>query len=408
MGNQNQTKNTESNETNETNASAAIPYVSEEMLRNAEAWTETDGDLAGVSAERAAGMKAMRYGSILCDTPRSALWHTPEGIDTFADIAYLPDGGYDKAAGQCRGHLLDVYLPHDAVLRGGKTLPAYVDIHGGGFTYGYKELNRNFNVHLADRGFAVFSLNYRPAPQTDLRGQLADVQAALRWVKAHLADYPVDPSAVFLTGDSAGGALTMLTLAIENNAEAAAAFGVDEPAGIGFAGAAPGGGTDSLACAGRVGGAGAGWAWTGWGRRMARTSTRWAGAMTGARYAATRAMARGPPRRTGAVRATTRTAPRLGESPPAPCKDAVMALARTRRAICGMYKKPIAKMSEGTELPNTTMKVAASAMPGKDMMMSRMRMMTLAMRGRTTAAIAPMMAPKTRAKPVTPRPMTTD
>ena len=44
MSDQNQTQNTESNETNETNASAAVPYVSEEMLRNAEAWTETDGD----------------------------------------------------------------------------------------------------------------------------------------------------------------------------------------------------------------------------------------------------------------------------------------------------------------------------------------------------------------------------
>ena len=44
---------------------------------------------------------------------------------------------------------------------------------------------------------------------------------------------------MFLTGDSAGGALTLLTLAIENNAEAAAAFGIDEPSGITFAGAAP-------------------------------------------------------------------------------------------------------------------------------------------------------------------------
>ena len=52
--------------------------------------------------------------------------------------------------------------------------------------YGYKELNRNFNVHLADMGFAVFSLNYRPAPQTDLKGQLADIEAGLRWIKAHL------------------------------------------------------------------------------------------------------------------------------------------------------------------------------------------------------------------------------
>ena len=156
-----------------------------------------------------------------------------------ADIPYLPDGGYDKEAGQCRGHLLDLYLPHDTVLRGGKSLPVYIDIHGGGFTYGYKELNRNFNVHLADMGFAVFSLNYRPAPQTDLKGQLADIEAGLRWIRAHLDDYPINLNGVFLTGDSAGGALTLLTLAIENNAEAAAAFGINEPSGITFAGAAP-------------------------------------------------------------------------------------------------------------------------------------------------------------------------
>ena len=88
-------------------------------------------------------------------------------------------------------------------------------------------------------GFAVFSLNYRPAPQTDLKGQLADIEAGLRWIKAHLDDYPINPNGVFLTGDSAGGALTLLTLAIENNAEAAAAFGIGEPSGITFAGAAP-------------------------------------------------------------------------------------------------------------------------------------------------------------------------
>lgn len=218
---------------------AAEYGLSEDMLRNAERWTETTGDLEGVPENLLPGILGMRFGAIAIDTPRSERWSTPEDIDVIADLAYLPDGGYDTAAGACRGHLLDLYLPHDAVLRGGHTLPVYIDIHGGGFTYGYKELNRNFNVHLAEQGFAVFSLNYRPAPQTDLHGQLADVQAALRWIKAHLADYPVDPHAVFLTGDSAGGALTLLTLAIENNAEAAAAFGIDEPSGIGFAGAAP-------------------------------------------------------------------------------------------------------------------------------------------------------------------------
>ena len=218
---------------------AAEYGLSEDMLRNAERWTETTGDLEGVPENLLPGILGMRFGAIAIDTPRSERWSTPEDIDVIADLAYLPDGGYDTAAGACRGHLLDLYLPHDAVLRGGHTLPVYIDIHGGGFTYGYKELNRNFNVHLAEQGFAVFSLNYRPAPQTDLRGQLADIQAALRWIAAHMADYPVNPNAVFLTGDSAGGALTLLTLAIENNAEAAAAFGVDKPSGIRFAGAAP-------------------------------------------------------------------------------------------------------------------------------------------------------------------------
>ena len=218
---------------------AAEYGLSEDMLRNAERWTETTGDLEGVPENLLPGILGMRFGAIAIDTLRSERWSTPEDIDVIADLAYLPDGGYDTAAGACRGHLLDLYLPHDAVLRGGHTLPVYIDIHGGGFTYGYKELNRNFNVHLAEQGFAVFSLNYRPAPQTDLRGQLADIQAALRWIAAHMADYPVNPNAVFLTGDSAGGALTLLTLAIENNAEAAAAFGVDKPSGIRFAGAAP-------------------------------------------------------------------------------------------------------------------------------------------------------------------------
>ena len=162
--------------------------LTDDMLKDAEGWTEVDGDLGDLSEERIRGILDMRFSAIAVDTPRSELWHTPESIDVIADIPYLPDGGYDKETGQCRGHLLDRYLPHDTVLRGGKSLPAYIDIHGGGFTYGYKELNRNFNVHLADMGFAVFSLNYRPAPQTDLKGQLADIEAGLSWIRAHLDD----------------------------------------------------------------------------------------------------------------------------------------------------------------------------------------------------------------------------
>lgn len=228
----------------------------EQALEDAERWTEIDGDLDGVDPSVAAAILTSRCETIRYDHPRAERWHDPEDVDVVADIPYLPDGGYDAAAGQVRGHLLDIYLPHEAAVRMSNVTPVYVDVHGGGFCYGYKELNRNFNTHLAQQGFAVVSLNYRPAPQTDLKGQLADVQAALRWLKAHLADYPVDPNAVFITGDSAGGALALLTLAIENSGRAAEAFGIGQASGIGFKGGALVCGVYSLASPERAAGRG--------------------------------------------------------------------------------------------------------------------------------------------------------
>lgn len=237
--------------TTENPAAPFDPNLAEQFT----AWTEIDGDLANLPAERAQIFRNNRYQTAQFDLPRSAYWHDPDGIDAIEDIAYLPDGGNDRTGtdtgttGQCRGHLLDIYLPHEATVRGGHTTPVYIDIHGGGFTYGYKELNRNFNTHLASRGFAVISLNYRPAPQTDLKGQLHDIQAALRWVRSALPQYPVDPNAVFITGDSAGGALALLTLAIEGSSDAARAFGVEQASGLRFAGGALVCGVYSLASA---------------------------------------------------------------------------------------------------------------------------------------------------------------
>ena len=85
-----------------------------------------------------------------------------------------------------------------------------------------------------------------------------------------------------------------------------------------------------------------------------------------------------------------------------------MMFARTRRAICGMYMKPIEKMIAGTDLPRMVTRTAARAMPGTDMMMSRMRMMTSDTHLRETAATAPMMEPVTSANSVAPKPMTSE
>ena len=73
-----------------------------------------------------------------------------------------------------------------------------------------------------------------------------------------------------------------------------------------------------------------------------------------------------------------------------------------------MYRKPIAKMSEGIDAPKERTNVAARAMPGKDMTMSQMRMMTSETHFRDTAAIAPTMDPTTSANAVAPRPIVSE
>lgn len=69
---------------------AAEYGLSEDMLRNAERWTETTGDLEGVPENLLPGILGMRFGAIAIDTPRSERWSTPEDIDVIADLAYLP------------------------------------------------------------------------------------------------------------------------------------------------------------------------------------------------------------------------------------------------------------------------------------------------------------------------------
>jgi acetyl esterase/lipase len=88
--------------------------------------------------------------------------------------------------------------------------PAVVIVHGGGFTGG---TSRNGSEaycadFLAPAGYAVFSVNYRLAPEFPLSAQIADVERGIRWVSEHAAKYDVDPRKIVLLGGSAGGYLS--------------------------------------------------------------------------------------------------------------------------------------------------------------------------------------------------------
>lgn len=82
--------------------------------------------------------------------------------------------------------------------------------------------------------------------------------------------------------------------------------------------------------------------------------------------------------------------------------------ARTIRAICGTYNIPIAKTIDGSEFPKVKTKIAAKAIPGKDINTSMILIITSPIHFRVTAAIEPIIEPKIKAKTVAPRPMTNE
>ena len=120
------------------------------------------------------------------------------GTRMLADLPYL------RADGSVL--LADLHLPQQA----DGPLPVIVDVHGGGWIYGSKEINRAYASALASRGFGVFTVNYAPAEKGDLPNQVCDVIAAIHSIRNHAAEFGLDRDKLFLCGDSAGAHLALL------------------------------------------------------------------------------------------------------------------------------------------------------------------------------------------------------
>lgn len=121
--------------------------------------------------------------------------------------------------------MLDVCRPANCR----ETLPVIIDIHGGGYFYGDKELYRFYCMRLAQDGFAVINFNYRLSPENKFPAPLEDTLNVVKWVKSHADEFGFDINNVFLTGDSAGAQLASQYAAIHTNPEYAGLFGFEIP-----------------------------------------------------------------------------------------------------------------------------------------------------------------------------------
>ena len=133
------------------------------------------------------------------DDKRIATLTMPEGVAESNDHQYIDDGNVY--------HQIDVYYPEGTT----EKLPVVIDIHGGGWMYGDKELNKPYCLYLAKKGNVVFNMSYRLCPDVTADEQLRDIGKALQWVRDNLDNYPCDKNNICLTGDSAGGMLACFT-----------------------------------------------------------------------------------------------------------------------------------------------------------------------------------------------------
>lgn len=102
------------------------------------------------------------------------------------------------------------YRPLDSTP--GEVLGALVYIHGGGYVIGDLETHDSLCRLLANKsGCAVYSVDYRLAPEAPFPAAVDDSIAAVRWVFDNAETLSIDPARIGVGGDSAGGNLTAVS-----------------------------------------------------------------------------------------------------------------------------------------------------------------------------------------------------
>ena len=136
--------------------------------------------------------RVMVVAALVCSFAATAL-----GVTEIHDVVYRTVDGLPLA--------LDIYLPDSP-----GSHPAILFVHGGAWHTGDKRRLAPLARFLAERGYAGFSVNYRLAPDFTFPAALEDLRCAVKWLRAHAADYGVDPDRIAALGTSAGAHLVAL------------------------------------------------------------------------------------------------------------------------------------------------------------------------------------------------------
>ena len=111
---------------------------------------------------------------------------------------------------------MDAYWP----MQPAGPAPAILFVHGGGWEAGTKmdTPGMNYFLELTRRGYFIASIDYRLAPAAPFPASIEDVKCAVRSLRAHAAQYNLDPQRIGAWGASAGGHLVSLLGASDQSA----------------------------------------------------------------------------------------------------------------------------------------------------------------------------------------------
>lgn len=104
--------------------------------------------------------------------------------------------------------------------------PVILYIHGGGLIWGSRIDMREEQIKLYNEaGFAVFTIDYRLAPEAKIPEIKQDVEDAMEWLRTEgTARFGIDPERIIVSGGSAGGYLSLLSGTFEKKPKAIVSF----------------------------------------------------------------------------------------------------------------------------------------------------------------------------------------
>ncbi len=125
-----------------------------------------------------------------------------------------------KTVGTTELHL-DVFVPPE--FRATDHRPAWVTIHGGGWTSGTPRSMYPWAEYCTTLGMVALSVQYRlhrPGGDVSVFDCVRDARSALRYIRAHAGELGIDPRRIVVNGASAGGHLAVGTALFEGLDEA--------------------------------------------------------------------------------------------------------------------------------------------------------------------------------------------